>query len=218
MAKNPKSAADFLPETLTLPSLRKAAAHCRGCHLYQHATQTVFGEGAKSAALMVVGEIPGDKEDQQGHPFVGPAGTLLRKAFETSGVDINDLYLTNVVKHFKFSYVNQRKLHRSPIGSEIKACLPWLTAEIEVVKPKVILCLGATAAKAIMYKDFRMKEEHGQWYKKPPSPIAIIATYHPSSVLRAITHDDRDVLKNILLKDLKKVARFLEKSEAIPSH
>jgi len=144
------SARDFLPARRTLPSLRRAAAACRGCPLYRNATQTVFGEGAATARLMLVGETPGDREDLAGRPFVGPAGRLLDDALEAAGIERRDAYVTNVVKHFKWEPRGKRRLHRTPTIAEIRACMPWLEAEIELVKPHVLVCLGATAAKALL--------------------------------------------------------------------
>lgn len=182
------SAKDFMPSKLMLSALNKAAKHCQGCHLYQNATQTVFGEGSEYARLIIVGEIPGDKEDIQGKPFVGPAGALLRQAVESSDLDWEDIYLTNVVKHFKFYYKNNQRVHRSPIGAEIKACRPWLDAEIKVLQPKVIVCLGSIAAKSLIDKKFHITENRGKWFDYNFTENIsgkILATYHPSAILRA---------------------------------
>lgn len=204
----PNSALPYLPQRLTLSSLRKAAEYCKGCHLYQHATQTVFGEGRKSARVMIVGEIPGEKEDEMGKPFVGPAGKLLRQTIETVGIDWEDIYLTNVVKHFKFAFLHDRKMHRSPIQAEIRACMPWLSAELSVVKPQIILCLGSTAAKSLIDKNFKIRKQHGTWFTTNES-IHTLATFHPSAILRTIDSNSRDEMKRFFTQDLKKIAKFL---------
>jgi uracil-DNA glycosylase family protein len=202
---NVGSAKDFMPKRLSLTLLRKAAHNCQGCHLYKNAKQTVFGEGTKNAKIIMVGEIPGEKEDEIGRPFVGPAGKLLRQAIEEIDLDWEDIYFTNIVKHFKFILQNNRKLHRSPIGSEIKACLPWLQAEIKVIKPKMIVCLGATAAKSVIDKNFRLKEQRGKWLTYSENCDAMV-TYHPSAILRAPSDEERHAMKKTFLKDLKKLA------------
>src|ERR687895_2815005 len=153
------SAADFIPDNPTLPRLREAAAGCRGCDLWVNATQTVFGEGPRSADVMLVGEQPGDQEDRQGHPFVGPAGKLLDEALVEAGIDRTDVYITNVVKHFKWVARGKRRIHKKPNLPEIRACKPWLEAEIDVVRPKAIVCLGATAAQALLGPQFRVTRQ-----------------------------------------------------------
>lgn len=203
------SAQDFLPAKHTLPALRAAAEHCKGCHLYKYATQTVFGSGSSKSPLMVVGEIPGDKEDQTGIPFTGPAGVYLRKTLVASGLDPEDIYFTNVVKHFKFIKVNNRRMHRSPVSSEVRACFPWLETEIAVIQPKIILCLGATAARALVANHVHLKEQRGKWYPYSES-IRILITFHPAAILRA-PDESRKQMKNFFVKDLKKVAIFLTK-------
>lgn len=207
------SAADYLPEEWNIPSLKEAAKNCHGCHLYKNATQTVFGSGSEKAKLMVVGEIPGMKEDLTGIPFTGPAGMFLRKNLQSSGIDLDEVYFTNVVKHFKFTYMNKRKLHRSPVGKEIRACKPWLEAEIEVVKPKVILCLGLIAAQVLVDKQFHIREQRGQWFENERK-IRLMATFHPSAILRAVGHESREEMKKMFLKDIKKVVVFLTKPSA----
>jgi DNA polymerase len=202
------SAADFLPKTHSLPALRKASKVCHGCHLFKDATQTVFGEGAANSKIIVVGEIAGDKEDRLGHPFVGPAGTLLRNSFEETGIDMQQVYLTNVVKHFKFTYVNERRLHRTPISSEIKACKPWLDSEIEIIQPEIILCLGATAAKTLIHPKINIRENHGKWFTISEKIQGMI-TFHPSAILRAGSEASRHQLKKIFLKDLQKIVMAL---------
>lgn len=204
------SAADFLPDKLTIKNMRTASQSCKGCHLYKNATQAVFGDGDPKAQLMVVGEIPGDKEDQTGKPFTGPAGTFMRKSIDTAGLDLEDIYFTNVVKHFKFTLQNKRRIHRSPTGSEIRACMPWLKAEIAVVKPKVILCLGAIAAKALVSNNVRLTEQRGKWLNFSESTKLII-TFHPSAILRAITSEDRHRMTKLFINDIKKIAIFFAK-------
>lgn len=205
-----RSARDFMPKRLTLPAMRRAAAKCHGCHLYRNAIQTVFGEGSDHAKLMIVGEIPGKVEDERGEPFTGPAGVFLRKSLTSLGLDEEDIYFTNVVKHFKFAYINKRKLHRTPIGKEIKACMPWLEAEIKVVQPKVIVCLGATAAKSIVAKNFRIHAQRGKWLRFAEN-MQVLVTFHPSAILRAPDRAARHKMKRLFLNDIKKVAIFLSK-------
>jgi uracil-DNA glycosylase len=208
------SAADFIPPRPTLPKLREAAAHCRGCDLWVHATQTVFGEGPGKADVMFVGEQPGDLEDRAGHPFVGPAGKLLDRSLLEAGIDRTKVYVTNAVKHFKFVPIERgRRLHKKPNAAEIRACHPWLEAEIRVVKPKVVVALGATAAQALLGKQFRVTQDRG---KPIPSDLAevIVATVHPSAVLRA-PDDAREEARREFVADLKRVATYLERSSAI---
>lgn len=171
------------PETRSIGRLRTAAATCRACPLWRTGTQTVFGEGGESAALLVVGEQPGDREDVEGHPFVGPAGRLLDQALEATGVPRRDVYVTNAVKHFKWEPRGKRRLHKTPAQREIEACLPWLEAEVAAVEPRVILCLGATAARAVMGGKVRVTEARGQAL---PSPLGIdaVVTIHPAYILR----------------------------------
>jgi len=173
-------ATPFIPEHKNLQALREAAAGCRGCHLYAHATQTVFGEGLKKAKVTMVGEVPGDREDRAGHPFVGPAGRELDKALEAVGIDRGDVYITNVVKHFKFEERGKRRIHKTPTRAEINACLPWLNAELEVIHPKVLVLLGATAGKALLGSKFKLGEARG---KPIESDLAdfVTATAHPSA-------------------------------------
>ena len=172
-------ATPFLPERKSLKSLREAAASCRGCHLYAHATQTVFGEGPKQATVMMVGEMPGDREDRAGRVFVGPAGRELDKALEQVGIPRADVYITNVVKHFKFEERGKRRIHKTPTRAEINACIPWLNAELEVIEPKVLVLLGATAGKALLGSKFKLGDVRG---KPIDSDLAgfVTATAHPS--------------------------------------
>jgi uracil-DNA glycosylase family protein len=203
------SAADFVPPNPTLPKLRQAAAGCRGCDLWVNATQTVFGEGPRLADVMLVGEQPGDQEDRQGHPFVGPAGKLLDAGLEQAGIDRKRVYVTNSVKHFKFVVIERgRRLHKKPSAGEIRACNPWLQEEIRVVKPRVIVALGATAAQALLGKQFRVTQQRG---RPLPSEFAeaVVATVHPSAVLRA-PDDAREEARRDFFADLQAVAQYLK--------
>jgi uracil-DNA glycosylase len=203
------SAADFIPPRPTLPSLRAAAASCRGCHLWQHATQTVFGEGPRNAEVMLLGEQPGDQEDRQGHPFVGPSGRLLDEALAAAGIDRRRVYVTNAVKHFKFSRIEltKRRLHKKPNAAEIRACRPWLEEELRLVRPKVIVVLGATAAQALLGAKFRVTEQRGQPVASPWAD-AVFATVHPSAVLRA-PGEARERARREFFADLASVGRHL---------
>jgi uracil-DNA glycosylase family protein len=207
-AKVELSALPFLPERISLPSLKEAARHCQGCPLYLHATQTVFGEGKRSARVFMIGEQPGHDEDEAGKPFVGPSGRLLNEALEAAQIDRQDAYVTNVVKHFKFVMKGKRQMHKSPSAREIAACLPWLEKELEVVKPEVLVCLGATASKAILGRDFRVSVQHGQVI---PTQFAdqAVATVHPSSILRQPTSEDRRRAMAGFIEDLRVVAGLL---------
>src|SRR5918911_459788 len=203
------SAADFIPPRPTLSKLRDAAAECRGCDLWAVGTQTVFGEGPPNAAVMLVGEQPGDQEDRQGHPFVGPSGQLLDAALEEAGIDRSRVYVTNSVKHFKFVVIERgRRLHKKPSAGEVRACNPWLQEEIRLIKPRVIVALGATAAQVLLGKQFRVTQDRG---KPIPSTLAeaIVATVHPSSILRA--PDRREEAKQEFIVDLKQVAAYLRR-------
>ena len=205
------SAADFLPPRLSLPALRTASRACRGCHLWRVGTQTVFGEGARSADMMFVGEQPGDQEDLAGHPFVGPSGRLLDSALERAGLDRREAYVTNAVKHFKWvpDPRGKRRIHKTPNSSEIRACHPWLDAELAVVKPRVLIALGATAAKALFGNTFRVTAQRGRAITTPLADAGF-ATVHPSSVLRT-PGDLRAEAERAFVDDLKKVARWMEK-------
>jgi DNA polymerase len=211
------SAREFVPAGADLDRLREAAAGCRGCGLYGNATQTVFGRGGADAELVMVGEQPGDVEDKRGLPFVGPAGHLLRQAVDDAGVDAGRLYITNAVKHFKFKRMGsgKRRLHQTPDRTEIRACRPWLVAEFSQLRPKAVVVLGATAAKALLGPDFRITRSRGQVFPWPASAEVpeefpehdhafLVATTHPSAVLRA---DNRDVAYASLVADLKVVAQ-----------
>lgn len=209
LARLETSAADFLPEDLSLAALKRKAAGCRGCHLYERATQTVFGDGLVRSRLMLVGEMAGDEEDKAGRPFVGPAGRELDRALEDAGVDRDDAYVTNVVKHFKWTPKGGRRLHKKPGAREIDACLPWLEAEIEVVRPEVIVCLGATAAKTLIGSDFRVTRQHGELMESPLA-TRIMGVHHPSSILRRPSSEDRQRARERLVENLQVVAAFLD--------
>ncbi len=196
------SAADFIPpHARTLDVLKRAAAGCRGCDLYENATQTVFGEGARGARIMLVGEKPGDQEDKKGHPFVGPAGRELDRALAEAGIDPHHVYVTNVVKHFKFVQRGKRRIHQKPTAGEVQACMPWLDREIEMVRPEVMVLLGATAAKAILGNAFRITKQRGQIVEVERRPAAL-ATWHPSAILRQRESVDRARLRDELVQDL----------------
>ncbi|MFI7705672.1 UdgX family uracil-DNA binding protein [Nonomuraea sp. NPDC049480] len=196
------SAADFLPDRLDLDALRSAAACCEGCGLYRNATQTVFGEGPRQARFMLVGEQPGDQEDRQGHPFVGPAGRVLDKGLAEAGIARDDVYVTNAVKHFSFTLRGKRRIHQKPTAAEIEACHPWLDAELAVVAPRVVVVLGATAARALLGREFRVTRSRGE--PVPLGDALAVATIHPSAVLRA---PDRDAAYAGFLADLQAAAR-----------
>jgi DNA polymerase len=214
MAKRPtRISAAPIPDKLTLPALRAAAAGCKACDLWKLGTQTVFGEGSAAARVMMVGEQPGDKEDLQGRPFVGPAGGVLDKALAAAGINRNDVYVTNIVKHFKWEPRGKRRLHKKPNTLEISACRPWLEAEIKVVKPEVVVLLGATAAQGIMGSQFRVTQQRGQWVQSNIAPL-VLATVHPSSILRAPDDDSRHEEMRKFIADLKKIATQLQQRRA----
>jgi DNA polymerase len=204
----PKSAADFIPQRPTLTTARDAAKGCRGCGLWKTGTQTVFGEGPRKAAVMLVGEQPGDAEDRSGHPFVGPAGNLLDRALAEAGINRKAVYVTNVVKHFKWEPRGKRRIHKKPRASEVSACRPWLDTEIALVKPRVIVCLGATAAQALLGSRFKVTRHRGSFV---PSLLAprVLATVHPSSILRAPDAEARRREMQHFVDDLRAVAREL---------
>ena len=206
------SAADFFPERKSLKAFREAASDCKGCDLWERGTQTVFGEGARRAEVVFVGEQPGNEEDLSGHPFVGPAGRLLDDALAEAGIDRNETYVTNVVKHFKWEPRGKRRIHKKPNAREITACRPWLEAEIALVKPKVIVCLGATAAQALLGAQFRVTKQRGQFIESTLAPY-IMATVHPSSILRAPDDETRHLEKRQFIDDLKRVAAVLSKTK-----
>ena len=201
------TAAKFFPDELTLPKLREAAQGCRACDLYADATQAVFAEGAQKSDVMFVGEQSGDQEDLQGRPFVGLAGKLLDRAMEEAGIDRSLAYVTNVVKHFKFQARGKRRIHQKPNWAEMTACRPWLEAELSVVKPRVLVCLGATAAQALLGRQFRVTKQRGELVESPLAPN-VLATIHPSAILRA---DEalREMEYAGLVDDLRKVAALI---------
>lgn len=200
---------------ITLETLRSDARECRACGLYKNATQTVFGEGSTGAKIMLVGEQPGDQEDREGRPFVGPAGRLLNEALSEAGINRNDVYVTNVVKHFKWvaAQRGKRRIHKKPRYSEIHACRPWLDAELELVNPQVLICLGATAAQALFGRDFSVMREHGKPVKSRFAPFAT-ATIHPSAILRAPDDESRRAQMRMLVADLQRAARWTQKTKA----
>ena len=202
-----ETAAPLVPEKPSIPKLKEAAAGCTACPLHETGTQTVFGEGTSKAEVMFVGEQPGDQEDLQGKPFVGPAGKLLGKALEDVGIDRSQVYVTNVVKHFKWRARGKRRIHQKPNWSEIAACRPWLEAELEVVEPRVLVCLGATAAQALLGRDFRVSRQRGL---PVDSDLAehVLATVHPSSILRA-DEDQRELEYRAFVDDLRTVAKLI---------
>jgi len=194
----------------TLPALREAAGACRACDLYKTGTQTVFGEGPAHAQVMFVGEQPGDREDIEGKPFVGPAGRVLDEALKEAGIDRSRVYVTNAVKHFKWKPQGKRRLHQKPNVAEINACRPWLDAEIGVVKPHLLVLLGATAAQALLGRDFRVSLQRGQRIGRPGLP-PMMATVHPSSILRAPDEETRELEMRAFAQDLKRVAQHLHR-------
>jgi DNA polymerase len=210
MPKRPDhpSVSDLIPDRPTLTGVRDAAKNCRACDLYKLGTQTVFGEGSRNADLLLVGEQPGDQEDLTGHPFVGPAGRLLDKVLTQAGVDRARVYVTNVVKHFKWEPRGKRRIHKKPSASEIAACRPWLDTEIQLVKPRAIVCLGATAAQALLGKAFRVTAQRGTFVPSSLAPI-VMATVHPSSILRERDDEARHRELKRLVDDLRKVVRAL---------
>jgi uracil-DNA glycosylase family protein len=207
--RKPTESADLLiPPHPTLSSLQKAAKSCQACDLWERGTQTVFGEGERDAKVIFVGEQPGDKEDIEGKPFVGPAGGLLDKALIEAGIDRTKVYVTNAVKHFKWEPRGKRRIHKKPNAAEIAACRPWLDAEIAVLKPKVVVCLGATAAQALLGRDFRVTQHRGEFVESLLAPY-VMAMVHPSSILRAPDDETRHVEMRQFVADLKKLARVL---------
>lgn len=202
------SGADFLPSKLTLPTLQEAVQTCHGCDLYKHATQAVFGEGRPSASVVFIGEQPGDEEDKQGHPFVGPAGRILDRALADAGIDRGATYVTNAVKHFKFEERGKRRIHKKPNLTEIRACAPWLQAEIALIRPSILVCLGATAAQAVFGPAWRVTKERGRFVEHPWAPHAT-STIHPSAILRAPDEEQRHAEYAAFVEDLKKVAHAL---------
>jgi DNA polymerase len=199
------TAAPLVPERPSLKKLKESAAGCKACPLWETGTQTVFGEGAASAEIILVGEQPGDQEDLAGKPFVGPAGRLLDKALEEAGIDRKLAYVTNVVKHFKWQPRGKRRIHQKPNAAEVAACRPWLDAELALLKPKVLVCLGATAAQALLGRQFRVSKDRGVPVDSELAPV-VMATVHPSSILRS---DDREAEMAMFVEDLRRVAEVL---------
>ena len=209
----PADARPFVPKrgdgrAPTLEEMRDAAAGCRGCHLWQPATQTVFGEGPEGARIVLVGEQPGDREDLEGRPFVGPAGRELDRGLVAAGIDRGEVYLTNVVKHFKFEERGKRRIHQTPRQVEIKACRPWLEAELDVLAPEAVVALGATAAKALFGSSFRVSRERGRLLDSDMAPV-VTATIHPSAILRKLDEAEREAERQALVADLSAVSGAL---------
>jgi DNA polymerase len=203
--KEDKTARRFVPRDADLDKLKEAAAGCTACPLHERGTQTVFGEGWEGSRVMLIGEQPGDQEDLRGRPFVGPAGQLLDWALEKAGIDRSLAYVTNVVKHFKWVPRGKRRIHSKPSSMEIRACLPWLEAEIEVVKPEIVVCLGATAAQALLGSTFRVTQERGRFVRSNLAPY-VMATVHPSSLLRIEDEAARKTAIREFVRELRKVA------------
>ncbi|HEU5124452.1 MAG TPA: UdgX family uracil-DNA binding protein [Verrucomicrobiae bacterium] len=204
-----ETAAPLIPPRPTISKLQEAARRCQACPLWKTGTQTVFGEGSRHAKVVFVGEQPGNDEDLAGKPFVGPAGKLLNKALEEAGIDRDEVYVTNAVKHFKWEPKGKRRIHKKPNGREIAACRPWLEAELSVLKPKVLVCLGATAAQALLGKDFRVSRQRGQFIQSELAENTV-ATVHPSSILRAPDEETRHREMALFVADLKKIAKVIQ--------
>jgi DNA polymerase len=200
------SAAEFVPDRPTLPRLREAVQECRGCDLWRGPTQAVFSEGPAKARIMLVGEMPGDREDREGRPFVGPAGRELDRALETAGIDRGDVYVTNAVKHFKFEERGKRRIHQTPRKGEVDACFPWLDTEIKLVRPEAIVTLGATAAKALLGSGFRLTQHRGELLDSELAPI-VAATIHPSAIVRQRDAEARQAERDALAAELQAVAK-----------
>jgi DNA polymerase len=206
--RTPKSAESSIKVNASLEELKAAAKKCQACDLWKHATQTVFGEGLPNAKLILIGEQPGNHEDLEGKPFVGPAGHLLDEALAEAGIDRKKVYVTNAVKHFKWEPRGKRRIHKKPGAGEIAACRPWLDAEIAALHPKIIVCLGATAAQALLGSDFRVTQHRGEFLKSSLAPI-VMATIHPSSILRAPDEQTRHTEMKRFIADLKKIGQAL---------
>jgi DNA polymerase len=205
------TAASLIPEAATLPQIREIAAGCQACELWKNGTQTVFGEGQIKARIVLVGEQPGNDEDLAGHPFVGPAGKLLDKALDEAGIDRGQAYVTNVVKHFKWEARGKRRIHAKPNSQEITACFPWLQAEIRLIQPELVVCLGATAAQALLGRSFRVTQQRGLLLEAPFA-TKVMATVHPSSILRAPDEEARRLETRQFIEDLKIAAEYLKHS------
>jgi uracil-DNA glycosylase family protein len=214
MATGSVSAAEFVPASRSLATLRRAAEGCRGCPLWKDATQTVFGAGPRRAELMLVGEQPGDREDVEGEPFVGPAGGILAHALEAAEIDRKDVYLTNAVKHFKWRARGKRRLHQTPRAGEVEACKPWLEAELKAVQPTALLALGATAAKALFGSSARVTRDRGRLVDSSLAPVAAL-TLHPSAILRLRDHDEREDAFGGLVDDLRLIVEAIGSRRAV---
>ena len=206
--RTPKSSEPSIKANASLEELKAAAKKCQACDLWKHATQTVFGEGLPNAKIILIGEQPGNHEDLEGKPFVGPAGHLLDEALAEAGIDRKKVYVTNAVKHFKWEPRGKRRIHKKPGAGEIAACRPWLDAEIAALHPKIIVCLGATAAQALLGSDFRVTQHRGEFLKSQLAPI-VMATIHPSSILRAPDEQTRHTEMKHFIADLKKIGQAL---------
>lgn len=213
MRRPVQSAARFIPVKLTIPRLQQAASACTGCDLYQRATQPVFGEGSTHATIMFVGEQPGDQEDRAGHPFVGPAGKILDKALAEAGIERESVYVTNAVKHFKWEPQGKRRKHKKPSASEIAACRPWLEAEVQTVKPRVIACLGVTAAQSAFIKTIRLNDLRGRPWSTP-IVSNVFVTIHPSAILRHPEAAQREEEYHRFVEDLRQIKQFLQAQAA----
>lgn len=211
--KLPNSAAEFLPRERTLEAVREAARSCKGCDLYENATQTVFGEGPQRADVVLVGEQPGDQEDRQGHPFVGPAGRILDKALAEARIPRDQVYITNAVKHFKWIWRGKKRLHQKPAIRQVTACRPWLESEIEVLRPKVLVCMGATAAQSVLGKSIPITKERGKFFDSNLS-LATFVTVHPSSILRHPDREEQERAYQDFVYEMKLVRRKLLGMEA----
>jgi uracil-DNA glycosylase family protein len=211
MARNDGDATPYLPAERTLAALREAARSCRACDLWERATQAVFGEGPEDARMMLVGEVPGDREDREGRPFVGPAGRELDRALEAVGIERGEVYVTNAVKHFRFEERGKRRIHQRPDAGQIRACRPWLRAEIDVIRPEAIVVLGATAAKSLLGNTFRLMAQRGQPLDSDLAPI-VVATIHPSVILRARDEDARQAQRELFTEDLRVAVEALARS------
>jgi uracil-DNA glycosylase len=209
MRRSPRSAAIFIPTKLTVPALQKAASSCTGCDLYKQAIQTVFGAGSSHAEIILVGEQPGDQEDRAGHPFVGPAGKILDKALAEAGITRQDVYVTNAVKHFKWEPQGKRRKHKKPSAAEIAACRPWLEAEVKVLTPRIIVCLGVTAAQSVFGKMVRLNELRGKPWNTVMAPNVFV-TVHPSAILRHPETAQRDEEYRRFVEDLRRIVKFLK--------
>ena len=204
----PFDATPFLPQRRSLPALRDAATDCRGCDLWEPATQTVFGEGPKDATYVLVGEVPGDREDREGRPFVGPAGRELDQALEAAGIERAEAYVTNAVKHFRFEERGKRRIHQKPDAKQIQACRPWLLAALDLLRAAELVILGATAAKSLLGSSFRLMAERGRPLDSDLAPV-VIATIHPSSILRGRDGESRQAQRDLLIEDLRVAAETI---------